>query len=90
MTAEEAGSAANDSEFKPPRNTPPDSQRALMHVVQRYADFHGRHAWPPEVVVHDHWVGPFAALIEQEEAAVPAAQEAAADVREYVRLIAQS
>ncbi len=62
----------------------------LREVCEETFRIRAKHPWPPEVVVHDHWVEPFAALAEQEGLSVPEAQEAAEKVREYVRLIAEA
>jgi hypothetical protein len=67
---------------------PPSAE--LREVCEETFRIRAKHPWPPQVMVHDHWVQPFAVLAEQEGLSVPDAQKAAEDVREYVRLVAKS
>lgn len=60
---------------------------ALRAVCEETFRIRNRHAWPPEVVAHSHWLDPFAALAAGEGIAVPNARQAAQDVQDYVNAI---
>jgi hypothetical protein len=61
----------------------------LRRVCKETFRLRGKHQWPPNVVVHEHWVEPFSVLAAEAGIAIPGVHQAADDVREYVRLIAK-
>jgi hypothetical protein len=64
---------------------PPSPQ--LREVCEETFRIREKHPWPPTILVHSHWIEPFAALAQGEGLLVPDAQQAGEDVREYVRSI---
>jgi len=67
---------------------PPTAE--LRDVCEETFRLRATHPWPPEVVVRDQWIEPFAALGEGEGLPVPGPQEAEDDVRAYVRRIVEA
>jgi hypothetical protein len=62
----------------------------LREVCEETFQIREKHPWPPTILVHPHWGEPFAVLAQGEVVSVPDAHQAAEDVREYVRAIAES
>ena len=62
----------------------------LRQACEETFRIRGKQAWPPTVASHPGWAEPFAALAREGEIPVPHAEQAASDVAEYVKMIAEA